>query len=124
MSFDERRNTDHSLQDFIDALQGTGGIKTKIAENLGCNRVTVDRYLKRWKTAREEWEQEVARIGDKAERNIYDSIEDGNVGDSKWYVSRILRGKYAERRELTGADGNNLVIEIVEVDDWRKNPSD
>ena len=119
-----RRETKRSLQEVLKAIKGTGGIKTRIAEKLGCTRRTVDNYLDRWVTAQQAWEEEVERWGDKAEGNIYDSIEGGDIQDSKWYLSRIRKGKYSTRKEYTGADGETIKLEFVEVDDWRKHGTD
>jgi len=119
-----RRKTKHDLQEVLKAIKGTGGIKTRIADNLGCTRQTVDSYLERWVTVKQTWEEEVERWGDQAESNIYDSISDGDIADSKWYLSRIRKGKYSTRSEFTGADGETIKLEFVEVDDWRKHRED
>ena len=123
------------LQEVLKAIKNTGGIKSQIAENLKVERHTVDSYLNRWVTARRAWADECKQNKDNAESVVTKNIriakeiqDEDNVvvdaKDAKWYLSRIYKEKYSERREVAGPDGGALVIEIVETDDWRKKSSD
>lgn len=98
-----------TAEQVIAAIQGTDGDLWKIADKLGVSRRTVQRYLKRWASVREEWEQEVEKIGDLAERNIYDAIRQRDLRMTRWYASNRLANRgYAPRREITGRDGEPL----------------
>ena len=128
------RHTKRTLQEVLKAIKGSGGIKTQIADNLKVERHTVDSYLDRWVTARQAWADECKLNRDNAEYLVTKNIrlakkkqDEGvivDAKDAKWYLSRVYKEKYSERREVAGPDGGALVIEIVETDDWRKKSND
>ena len=109
----------------IEAIRGTSGIKTVIAKKLGVERQAFDRYLERWQSVREAFEQEKAATSDVARsvlvRNIQLShklqTETGkpvDTADAKWYLSRVERDEFATKQEtaLTNKDGETLVVEF------------
>jgi len=102
--------TKHNASDVIEAVDGSGGIKTTIAQKLAVHRHTVDNYLERWATVRQAYEDEVERVGDMAEMTLLKAIKDGDTGAAKWYLSRVRRGKFSERQEITGAEGGPVVV--------------
>lgn len=105
-----------SVQEVIQAIEGSGGIKLDIARRLTCDRKTVDKYLQTFPSVKEAYDQEVESVGDDAESVIIDSIrQDKTLETAKWYARVKLANRgYAERKELTGADGAPLVP-IVEM---------
>ena len=118
--------TKYLAEDVIEAIPGTGGIVTELADKLGVDRTTIYNYLDRWVTVREAWESEKEKTGDIAEsvvkRNIElahkkqkETNEQVSTSDARWYLSRVRRGKFALRKELTGGDGSPIEIEVVET---------
>jgi len=107
--------TKRRAADVIDAIEGTGGIKTSIAQKLGVARNTVDNYLDRWVTVRQAYDDEVARVGDMAEMTLLKAIKDGDTGAAKWYLSRVRRGKFAQRQEVKNE--GDLTFRVVYDDD-------
>ena len=61
------RPFEHTAEEVCAACEGTGGIKIRVAKNLGCSRVTVDRYAKRYATVREALKQADEALTDIAE---------------------------------------------------------
>jgi len=104
------RKPKRNAAEVIEAIDGTGGIKTTIAQKLGVTRHTVDGYLDRWVTVQQAYRDEVERVGDMAEMTLLKAIKDGDTGAAKWYLSRVRRGKFAKRQEITGSDGGPLVV--------------
>jgi hypothetical protein len=117
-----------SAEQVIEAIKGTGGIKTVIAQKLGVVRMSVDRYLKRWPSVLEAYEAEAESVGDMAESVVVTNIklalehqrefrtqQDGS--DARWYLARKCRDRgFADRTEITGAEGEPLIpISLVTV---------
>jgi len=109
--------TKHNASDVIEAIQGTAGIKTTIAQKLAVHRHTVDNYLDRWVTVQEAYDDEVARVGDMAESKLFEAMREGDIASIRWYLARVRRGKYTERQEITGADSGPLTFRVVYDDE-------
>jgi len=123
---------------FIEAIQGTGGIKTTIAARLGCNWHTVDKWCRTVPSVKAAYEDECERMLDVAESVVLQALrddlkvrvevrkKDGTVTMHmaakpldpptrlqmvRYYLS--TKGKhrgYSERTEVTGDDGGPIVI--------------
>jgi len=64
-----------TLEEVVTAIKGTGGIKTIIAGRLDVSRTTLDKYLKRWASAREAYDQETETNTDFAESIILGNMQ-------------------------------------------------
>jgi transposase len=80
------KSTTHNAEQVIEAIRGTGGIKTTIAKRLKVSRWTVDNYLDRWVTVREAYEEECESVTDMAETNLFQEIKDRNFQAIKFYL--------------------------------------
>ena len=103
--------TKRTAAEVIEAIKGTSGIKTVIAQNLGVTRETFDSYLRRWPTVRRAFEQERQTFVDIAESVVVRNVKlahkkqsEGEMvdsADSKWVVSRLGKDRgYSERMEM------------------------
>jgi len=101
--------TKRTLEQTINAIKGSDGIKTTIADKLGVTRQTVDAYLRRWATAQQVYDEECEKVGDLAESVLVASIRKGDTQDAKWYLSRIRREKYATRTEQDVTSGGEPI---------------
>ena len=102
-----------TAKEVCDACEGTGGIMALVARKLGCDRVTVWRYSKRYATVRNALHQ--------ADEALTDTAEDeaGKLIKAQYWPAIQYRLKtkgkdrgYTERQEITGADGGDLSIVI------------
>lgn len=98
-----------TLATFAKAADGSFGILTTIAKNLGVSRPTVYKFIKaNQEKAGAILKEESERTLDTVETKLYDSINEGDTGSVKWYLSRkgASRG-YAEktetRQDVTGS---------------------
>ena len=114
------------------AIEGTGGIKTRIAERLGVQWASVNDALKRegWDDIREIYQDECEKVGDLAEERIVDIIKDKNVlvaaestKNARWYLSKKHKNRgYGEESTVTVQGGdkpitvNHNLINISELD--------
>lgn len=85
-----------------------------VARKLGCDRVTVWRYAKRYKTVRDALKQADEALTDTAEEKAGELIE------AKYWPAIQYRLKtkgkdrgYTERHEVTGADGGDLSVVVT-----------
>lgn len=112
----------------IEAMKGTGGIKTVIAQRLGCHRHTVDNYIERYVTVAQAYENERETVADFAESVVVQNIRlafqrqaqekvEVDSTDAKWFLSMKAKDRgYAERREYAGVDGEPLTVIFKERD--------
>lgn len=95
------------------AIEGTGGIKTSIAQKLNVSRMTVDRYLDRWVTVREAYEQEKSRIDDMVVHTLISAIKEGNLSIAKWWATMKMSDEFSDRKQLehSGPEGGPIELE-------------
>lgn len=74
-----------SVKDVADALIANAGIKTAAAKRVGCSVDTIDRYIERYPTVREAYEQARVGIVDMAE-----SILIGKLNAREWDAAKFV----------------------------------
>ena len=110
--------------EIIKAIEGTGGIKTVIAQKLRCHRHTVDNYIERYATVRKAYRDECEKVGDFAESVLVQNIrlafqmqaEDKvqvDSSDAKWYLERKRRDQFARKQEI---DLGDTIVHITGID--------
>jgi len=105
----------------LTAIEGSGGIILQIARKLNIDWHTAEKYIQTWESTRQAYRNEKEKILDLSESVVIQDIKNEVVGTAKWYLTR--KGKergYAERRELTGEDGEPIQItgiNIIKPDD-------
>jgi len=63
----------------IEAIKGTGGVVSEVAERLGCGRSTVYRYVYRYPSVYEALEDECGELLDIAEGGLFDRVQKGDL---------------------------------------------
>ena len=118
----------YTAKQFIDAIPGTGGIVSTIADRVGCKWHTARKYIEEYPTVKDVYNEEIERVIDLAEGVLIQNIQiaakqakagrDVDTSDVKWFLSRKAKSRgYVERQEVTGAEGGKVQIEYV--NDWR-----
>lgn len=112
-------NTKWNANEVIEAIEGTGGVKTRIAEKLNVTRQTVDSYLDRWVTVRDAYEDEKAAIDDIARDVIIKALKNGDLSTAKWWASMKMSDEFGERhrQEISGPEGQELTFRVVYEDE-------
>lgn len=112
------RTRQFTAQQFIDAMEGTGGVLTTIAQRVGCHRGTVQSYIERYSTVKEAYEAEKGRIDDCAQSNIISEIENGDLALSKWWLSVKMPDEYGTRvqAQVTGDDGGAMEVRLISAE--------
>lgn len=110
-------------KDFIEALKGTGGILSAIAQNLGAERATVKTLLQRpdWVDVKAAWEDECEAGRDAAEETIRFLIAqrlDYNVAgtNARWYLEKLVRDRFGDVKTLNVEASHTVKTLNVNVD--------
>jgi len=105
----------HRVQDFIDAIPGTGGIISTIAKKVGCSWHTAKRYIETYPTIAQAYADECAVVLDLAETKVISAINDGDIQTAKWYLTMKGQGRgytRTERCDVTSG-GQPLTFRVV-----------
>ena len=98
-----------------------------VAQRVGCDWKTAERYIKDNKTLTKMFEAEKQAILDIAESVIFGNIQINakaqhkhnipvDSADAKWVLSKLGKDRgYVERQEVTGPDGEEIPVRLVEV---------
>ncbi len=111
----------YTAKQFIDAIPGTGGIVSTIADRVGCKWHTARKYIEEYPTIKEVYNEEIERVIDLAEGVLIQNIQiaarqakagrDVDTADVKWFLSRKAKSRgYVERQEVTGAEGGAVTV--------------
>jgi hypothetical protein len=90
----------YSNKRVLNAIKGSGGIKTTIAKRLKCDWNTVQTYVTTVPELMAAYEAERESVTDMAATVLVRSIQSGNVTDAKWYLERRRKDEYSLRREI------------------------
>ena len=86
---------------FLKAIDGSGGFVTEIARRLGCNRSTVYAYKKRFPAVAKAIDDEKEMILDTAESALLTQIGKGNIAAIIFFLKTQGRSRgYNERQHL------------------------
>ncbi len=108
----------YTAKQFIDAIPGTGGIVSTIADRVGCTWNTAKKYIDAYPTIQKAYQDECERINDLAQSTVLKSIRDGNTADAKWWLTKKRKGEFGEALDITTA---GQPITIVNWDDANDN---
>lgn len=95
------KSTTHTAQQVIEAIEGTGGIKSTIARRLGVSRWTVDNYMRRWSTVQDAYNEEREKVVDMAETKLLEKIRGGDYPAIRFFLMTQAKDRgYVERQEV------------------------
>jgi len=98
-----------SRRTFREAIIGSRGIKSVIAEALDCSRQTVDNYLTRWPDLVGVVAQERESLVDRAESKLMEAVDKGELKAVLFVLETMGKERgWTKRTEVTGADGAAL----------------
>lgn len=102
----------YTAKQFIDAMPGTGGVISALAERVGCTWPTAHRYIETYATVRRAWEAERSRITDIAENNIIKAIKSGDMAMSKWWL-QVMREEFVPRQRNENENSGEVIVHVV-----------
>lgn len=91
------------------AIKGSGGVKLRVCEALGCVRQTLENYLKKWPELIDDLKNEREVMVDEAENAIRDLVADRHPESVRFVLSTQGKDRgWTTRTEITGANGAAL----------------
>lgn len=84
------------------------------AKNLGCSHTTVYNYIERYASVRHEHEYQRGELLDIAEVKLREAVISGQQWALQFALRLLGKGRgYAQRQEITGAEGGPIVMEYT-----------
>ena len=115
----------HTAEQVIDAIRRNNGLLAAAARDLGIDRVTVYRYVKRYPTIAPALEDARETTLDFAEGQLMKAVKAGNVTAIMFLLKTVGKSRgYVDRQEVTGADGGPLSIKLNWGDNGTDNTND
>ena len=117
-------NERYTTKEVIKAIQKTFGIKTAIAEALGCTRQTVDNYIKRHPTVADAYWAERERLVDMAEAKFAESIKGGEWAAISFCLRTLGKERgFVERRQIEEMGDKTIRLEWADGEDKDTEPA-
>ena len=108
----------YTAHQFVEAIPGTGGVISDIAEKVGCAWNTARKYIDRHPSVYDAWDCERNRITDIAENNIIQAVQKGDLQMSKWWL-QVMRSDFIEKQrvEHSGPEEGPVRIYLPAIDE-------
>ena len=101
----------YTAQQVADALIAAKGFVSVAARNLQCSDETVRNYMKRYAACRQAVIDAREAMIDYTEGKLYQNIQNNDTVSILFYLKTQAKHRgYVERTEVTGANGNSIVI--------------
>lgn len=110
------KNEKYTVKGFLKAIEGSGGVITKVAFAMGCSWNTAAKYIARSPTLQKAIEDEKSIVTDHAKNNLITAIvKKGDLQLSKWWVTMMDPDFMPKsRQEITGQDGEPIEVQHTE----------
>lgn len=82
-----RKGVQLSLDNILEAIKDTGGIKTEVCKRLQCSRKTVYNYINKYPEVAEAFEEEEDKVLDMAESSLFALIQNGDTAAIFYYLN-------------------------------------
>ena len=109
----------YTTAEVIEAIQAAKGLKSVAARRLGCTWWTVHNYCRRHPTVQRAYEETREQLVDLAEAKLMVKLNAGeDTSIIKWVLATLGKDRgWVERKELTGADGEALQVNVTYASD-------
>jgi len=108
-------NDRYSAKQFIQAIEGSGGLITSIADKVGCSWNTAKKYISTMPTVRAAYDDECERISDLAQHTIMKAIKEGDPQLAKWWLAKKRRLEFGDAIDITSG-GDKIQFVNIGVD--------
>lgn len=103
------RKTKYTAKQFIEAIRGSGGIISAIADRVGCDWHTAQKYIATYPSVQAAYQDELEIMSDKAVSTVIKAIEEGDVAAAKWWLSCKRKDEFGGVVDITTA-GKAIVV--------------
>lgn len=106
----------YKVEQFIKAIPGTGGIISSIAKRVGCDWYTARKYIEKYPSVKQAYENECSAIDDLAVSTVLRAIQDGDLATAKWWLSKKRPAEFGDKIDLTsGNEPIKIIIDTNEI---------
>ena len=111
----------YTAEQVAQAIIKAQGILVGAAQALGCSRQTVDNYIKKYKTAKDAYQEANEITIDFVESALLKNIKKGDTTAMIFFLKTKAKHRgYVERQEMTGKDGGPVQTESTVKPDLSK----
>lgn len=102
----------------IKAIRRSSGIISTVAARLDCNWRTAERLIWKWPETVEAYQEEQERVLDVAETKVIESIVNGDMPTTKWYLAKKGRHRgYDDDHKPEGPEGEEGDLIRIVIDE-------
>ncbi len=107
----------YKAEQFIKAIPGTGGIISSIAKRVGCDWYTARKYIEKYPSVKQAYENECSAVDDLAVSTVLRAIQDGDLATAKWWLSKKRPAEFGDKIGVVASteDGKPFPLRITEV---------
>lgn len=78
---------DFTENEVLEAIQDSRAIVSAVASALNCTWETANNYINKWESTKTAFKNERKGMLDRAATNVFNSIDEGSLDSSKWYLA-------------------------------------
>lgn len=92
-----------AMETVLNAIYGSQGNYSIIAQRLGCHRDTAEKYVLKWEKTKTARQQEVEHLKDFTESKLTEMIRNGERWAIKFYLSTVAKDRgFTTKTEFAG----------------------
>ena len=120
----------YAVEQVLEAIKDTGGIKTEVCQRLNCGRRTIYLYIDRFPEIKEAFEEEEEKVLDMAESSLFAMIQNGDLTAIFYYLNNKGRrrgygapsGKIHEQEQQVEERKTGVLVTpgILSEESWEK----
>lgn len=120
----------YTVEQVLEAIKDTGGIKTEVCQRLNCGRRTIYVYIDRFPEIKEAFEEEEEKVLDMAESSLFAMIQNGDLTAIFYYLNNKGRrrgygapsGKIHEQEQQVEERKTGVLVTpgILSEESWEK----
>ena len=109
---------DYDIEMILNAIKGSGGFYTKIANSLKCSWATAVKYVNLYEETKQAYSEELEIVLDMAESKLLENVQDNDNAAIQFYLKSKGKNRgYGESRELNITQKTEMIIELEEDED-------
>lgn len=105
----------YTKEEVLNAIEKTHGFINEVARELKCNWHTAHKVINQHEETRQALEEKSEIILDKAEGNIYNAVESGDISLSKWILQTKGKARGYTEKETATAESQEEVLKILQL---------
>lgn len=111
----------YSTEQFRKAIVCSGGVISVIAGRVGCTWHTAKKYIDKFPTLRDAYDNELQCTNDYALAVVLQAIKDGDVGTAKWWLAKKRPLEFGDQPpvEQHGVEDLTVIADMIRAArDW------